>query len=699
MDNEGTRPHANSGPCLEHVGEEMMISSRPKRRWALLAVFGAVAIAAASPPRGDGSAWGFPATAPDATVAARPILRQLAAIPDCDPRIDDCPPSDDDVQGPPGAQFNWKQADRYFASWAAWSTNRDRYRRDYVHPDGYIVDLDACGSSGSTNPNPNRPNNAIASYRWEINGPGRAVRPASVNSGCRFWASFPAIGRYDVRLIVTDDHGKTFSTERDVRIREDLVIVSLGDSNASGEGNINPDDHWSDWVCHRSFTSGPALAAERLEINRAGTVTFLSLACSGAKVSRGLLRSYAGQENNGTPLDPQVDVMEEMLCPSGPDSCRDVDAILVSAGVNDLGFADIISHCAADSAIFDDCSEDIEFVGKLNQRFLGLDELYDALGDRLDEGPLADAKIYITEYPDDPFDGEGGCGFLRKINDDEGAWLHRQAVRLNQEIRSAAARNGWNYVGGIADGFRGHGYCADHPWFVGLGDSVLKQENPDGTLHPNRSGHSHTAARLVDALEAGTPDRTPVAEATVTFEDVHVAVSDFDSELDPQNHTTPIALMVGSLEDGVGVEQDSGTFPTQGASMPYGEWVKLPAGNFTFTVPLAKVHELRIRAVTSMPGATIWSPKDRDYVAGPTRTVEAEARFGAEDGFGDGTGQLDGTNNGARLRARYRINVHAPGRPWQDPLAPSPGGKATENAPSSTRPTEATRGSATRATN
>lgn len=622
-----------------------------------------------------------------ATAAARPTLRQVAAIPGCDRRIDDCPPLDDDVEGPPGAHFEWKQRERSFASWPAWSTSRDRYQRDYVHPVGYAVDLNACASSGGTNPS--RPNDSIVSYRWEINGPGRAESPESVDGGCRFSVSFPAVGRYDVRLTVTDDDGDTFSIERDVRIREDTVIVSLGDSNASGEGNINRDDHWSDWVCHRSFTSGPALAADRLEVSRAGTVTFLSLACSGAEVDSGLLRPYEGQENNGTPLDPQVDVMEEMLCPSGPSSCRDVEAILVSAGGNDVGFAPVLEHCGFDSP-FNECSQDVEFVAALNQRFSRLDALYDALGDRLDAGPLADAEVYITEYPDDPFDGNNGCEALSLITDDEGVWIHEQAVRLNHAIRRAAARNGWNYVGGVADGFRGHGYCAIDTWFVRFRDSVLKQESKHGTLHPNRSGHSHTAARLVDALVAGAPDRTPVADATVTFEAVHVAAEDFDSALYPSEHIAPIALMVGSLEDGVVVQQDSGTFPAQGASIPRGEWIELPSGDFTFTVSLADIHELRLRAVTDVPGAAKWSPKDGRFVAGRKRRVEAEVRFGSEDGFGgDGTGQLDGTNNGARLRARYRINVHAPGRPWQDPLAPSPGGQAIENAPSSTRPTEA----------
>lgn len=80
-----------------------------------------------------------------------------------------------------------------------------------------------------------------------------------------------------------------------------MLIVSLGDSYGSGEGN--PDLHqifdprpesffqvhrptqWVDKRCHRSATAGPAEAARRLEASDPKTsVTFLSFACSGATI-------------------------------------------------------------------------------------------------------------------------------------------------------------------------------------------------------------------------------------------------------------------------------------------------------------------------------------------------------------------------------------------------------------------------------
>ena len=80
--------------------------------------------------------------------------------------------------------------------------------------------------------------------------------------------------------------------------------------------------------------------------------------------------------------------MEEMLCTSGAGSCLDVDAILVSIGVNDLGFSDVIMHCAIDTRTFHDCSTYSDFVIDVNERFHRLGVSFDELGACLQAGPL-----------------------------------------------------------------------------------------------------------------------------------------------------------------------------------------------------------------------------------------------------------------------------------------------------------------------
>ena len=58
------------------------------------------------------------------------------------------------------------------------------------------------------------------------------------------------------------------------------------------------------------------------------------------------------------------------------------------------------------------------------------------------------------------------------------------------------------YVGGIFDAFRTHGYCSNGRWIAQLTESLADQRNIDGTLHPNEAGHAFYAGRLAGALNA-----------------------------------------------------------------------------------------------------------------------------------------------------------------------------------------------------
>lgn len=93
----------------------------------------------------------------------------------------------------------------------------------------------------------------------------------------------------------------------DIRV-EDKLIVAMGDSFSSGEGN--PHMHWTlrqgsrptvwwDERCHRSLLSGPSLASvfyARLHPQR--SVTFMHYGCSGASMDDGLMRSWPLQETS-----------------------------------------------------------------------------------------------------------------------------------------------------------------------------------------------------------------------------------------------------------------------------------------------------------------------------------------------------------------------------------------------------------------
>ncbi len=177
---------------------------------------------------------------------------------------------------------------------------------------------------------------------------------------------------------------------------KDYLIISIGDSFASGEGNPdiprqassgNP-ARWQDERCHRSATAGPAQAALEIERNdRHTSVTFLSFACSGATVGRpvydpigfdwvppffflepdehkprgtGMLGRYRGQQvpdTLGYPADnsqvetyaayipSQINQLRTALTPPDARPPRAPDALIMSGGGNDIYFVDIAEAC------------------------------------------------------------------------------------------------------------------------------------------------------------------------------------------------------------------------------------------------------------------------------------------------------------------------------------------------------------------
>src|SRR5262249_5125327 len=102
-------------------------------------------------------------------------------------------------------------------------------------------------------------------------------------------------------LTIRMKDGSSASAGERVEVR-DLLVVALGDSLTSGEGNPDADatpfalPRWQNGACHRSLKSGAALAALELERRDPHTsVTFVTLACSGASIAEGLLHDYRGQ--------------------------------------------------------------------------------------------------------------------------------------------------------------------------------------------------------------------------------------------------------------------------------------------------------------------------------------------------------------------------------------------------------------------
>src|SRR5215216_1507388 len=76
---------------------------------------------------------------------------------------------------------------------------------------------------------------------------------------------------------------------------------------------------------------------------RATRLRFVPRGCSGATVPRGLLGPYVGIEpdRERTIQPPQVELLSDLA------ARREIDAVLVSIGANDVHFGAIVQFCAA----------------------------------------------------------------------------------------------------------------------------------------------------------------------------------------------------------------------------------------------------------------------------------------------------------------------------------------------------------------
>jgi lysophospholipase L1-like esterase len=311
----------------------------------------------------------------------------------------------------------------------------------------------------------------------------------------------------------------------------DHLVVSLGDSVASGEGN--PDRaadfprraEWTVRRCHRSMRSGHALAARRL-IGPEDPGRAVLLGCSGATVDEGLLGPYAGIEPDGTVERAQVEVLADLA------RGRSVDAVLVSIGANDVGFSRIVQFCILN--LGGPCWEDrfdpepgeagprVPLEEHVPQAIAALAQGYRRLH-RAISAAVPDERVIVVEY----FDPTGGAGgedcemFFGGVTRTESRWAREHILGpLNRQIRESAEDFGWRYVDGVDERFREHGLCAGpERWVVTARESIFDLGIPlggspfdpqthrellasyKGTLHPNPEGHQATAELIFPVLE------------------------------------------------------------------------------------------------------------------------------------------------------------------------------------------------------
>jgi hypothetical protein len=357
-----------------------------------------------------------------------------------------------------------------------------------------------------------------------------------------------------------------------------FVVVSIGDSVASGEGapmypwvSDHEGPYWNDIAsnkyfveipgleldnlgCHRSTFAGPALAVNKLK--QTNNVTFIHIACSGAKLHGDPVdkTTVAYRYGQIARINSQLDWVRERV--------PRIDVLVLSGGANNVegepgnpGFGSIIMRCVNPvGGLW--CSEDEAFKNNLHTSIAKLPVHYAALQDDITgcsvctdpadcpgddlcpsgkKSPLnrdlVPSVVAITEYFDPTRDANGdfpstatsiGCG-LGFISPSEWEFLYdNMVVPLNNEVRKAATEHHWAYVEGISDAFRKHGYCASATpgdfsgasWVVKAPESLLKQKDPAGTGHPDVNGQIVYRDHIYTTLVQANPPRTVASGTT-----------------------------------------------------------------------------------------------------------------------------------------------------------------------------------------
>jgi lysophospholipase L1-like esterase len=304
-----------------------------------------------------------------------------------------------------------------------------------------------------------------------------------------------------VTLTVTPDNGLPPSSSTQAIPFRDVVIASLGDSAASGEGAMG--SGWLDGTCHRSRIAGSAQAAARAQqtLGSAVTVHFWFLACSGAHITNGLLSSYKNQQ-------AQLTRLSSLISQSG----LSPDRLLMTIGANDLQWSEAAEECLLVGALSPVPGSQelcvLKWMPTINALASILPTNFTILHTSVSALPVNPGNVFLTEYfdpLDSQFPQQPICG-----PEPEAGFVLRQfaADSVFKPLQSAvmgAATGGWHFVGGIANAFQFHGICQPTPlrWINNTTDSWLGQGDEYGLMHANAMGQGVIADKDYNAIIPG----------------------------------------------------------------------------------------------------------------------------------------------------------------------------------------------------
>ena len=308
-------------------------------------------------------------------------------------------PTDRPVHGADSALASWAHftleigASRAIGRNGIYDDRTHRYDPSYIKPTSYTLRVNARLGLTLNLKNTSRIPSELVAYSWAINAEAsgfhaaeivqRPIKPMEV-------AIFELPARsdsYEVRLRVSFADGRFGERTIHFDVR-DWLIVSLGDSSASGQGNpdqvgslgltggtvcdhptlalavgttpnVNNDAQWLERRAYRSLKSVPAVAALSLEVASGSTfhppgpdldrfsfdrITFASFARSGAEVVAGLIDPQEGERDF-------IGVGQFEECRRTVMG-RPIDVLMIDIGGNDAGFSIVLEELVSRDSIY-----------------------------------------------------------------------------------------------------------------------------------------------------------------------------------------------------------------------------------------------------------------------------------------------------------------------------------------------------------
>jgi hypothetical protein len=382
--------------------------------------------------------------------------------------------------------------------------------RTYVNPPhGYTVLLDASHSMGIQ---------PSTTFSWTVTNSrgGRSMHVRGEDPSVNL-----SLGTYRVKLKATGLSGTMTPlyaiTSMNVK---DVLVVAIGDSYASGEGNpVVPSALFPEWAyspnaaintenanAHRSTIAGPAqFALELQESDPHEAVTFVSVANSGASIPAGVLAPMYSIGDSSYRLPAEITELKKII------GGRHIDVLTVTVGADDIQFAGLAESLIQNTAIGIPTLASIQsqFDNSLSQ----LPQHFAALASAI--RTLNPGQVLITGYPDLTLNQDGQVAALPLalgiplVSQADAEFASTQLIApLDATIAAAASEYHWTLVTQILADFTTHGYPSTDSWIRTLGESLSMQGNEDGIFHPNAAGHLDFAKNFLAAYLANLGQTT-----------------------------------------------------------------------------------------------------------------------------------------------------------------------------------------------